>query len=174
MPITGLYQPIDSDEAEVGSIVSNDAIFAKLAENLNYFIDSNQVGSVIWTLEGITGMPTPNPKIWQACDGSMITEPNSPLLGQLTPPLANVGGPGTGPYIKAVNTGIGLFGGSNSMSLQHNHGGTVGPIGSGLDQADQDDDLPIAAAHTHTIPSDLTTYNVEPVHIHLKAYIKIL
>lgn len=111
MPIpTGL----DDADALPGDLVSVEA-FTAMATALNYLIDCAGVGKISMMLYGLTGVPAPNPKYWQLCDGSLITDPDSPLRGGNTPNLgistvtlnnlaytAKVGGTVTVSYIQYI------------------------------------------------------------------------
>lgn len=115
-PFTG----IDDNMTDAGDIVSVE-VFQQLAQNCNYLIDSMPIGSIVPICVGLTGVPTPNPDIWQECDGSVITNQNSPMHGQTVPDHR-------GRYLKGQSsTGtIGFYGGSNTKTLTHGHGGGTG------------------------------------------------
>ncbi len=77
------FTPIDDDITEYGDLVSVE-MFQAIADNINHLIDGAQPGKIMMIATGITGVPDPDPKIWQLCDGSLITEPSSPMYGQYT------------------------------------------------------------------------------------------
>jgi hypothetical protein len=163
------FNPIDDDLIDYGLINSSE-LFTAIADNLNYLIDSMPVGSVVPILIGLTGVPTPDPSVWQLCNGSMVTNPASPLRGSTTPDYATVGR-----YMRTFTTvgEIGNYGGSNTKDLTHNHDGQTG-LQAGDDQSDTDNDHFTMADHRHTVSSDLTTaVNFEPSHIRVSHYIKI-
>ena len=164
------YNPIDNSYTEYGLINSSE-LFALLANNLNYLIDSMPIGSIVPVMYGMTGVPAPDPAIWQLCDGSAITNPASPLRGYSTPDYVTAGR-----YIKGYITvgEIGNFGGSNEMDAEHNHGGaTGGDVGANGADTDNDKYTNIPG-HTHTIAQALSVFiNVEPARLLVNHYIKI-
>lgn len=163
-----LFTPLDDDLAKYGELVSVEA-FHGITEALNYLIDSMPIGSIVPMLVGIPGMPTLDPRLWQVCEGGMITEQRSELHDNAAPDLRNR-------YMKGADLpGLaGFTGGSNTRSFSHNHGGVTqfNPIGG--DNSDTDDDYITIYSHTHPISADLTsTINIEPRHFRVLHYIKI-
>lgn len=163
------YTPLDDDDSVNGKLISVE-LFSSIADNINYLIDSNPVGKVIMVAYGLSGVPVPNPEIWQLCDGSEITNEHSPLRGNPTPNYATVGR-----YLRGYNTvgEIGNYGGANTKNLQHNHTGLTD--GSGFEiLVDTDNDGYTSVLHYHAISSDLSTsINFEPAHVRINHYIKI-
>lgn len=163
------FAPLDDTLSDSGDLVSVE-VFQQIAHNCNYFIDSMPIGSVIQVMTGDGITPTPDPTIWQECDGSIVTNQASPLRDNPTPNYADVGGR----YMRGyVNPGtIGFYGGSNTRNLTHNHGGTQ--LNVQPRNADTDDDFTTAADHSHPIDFDLPSdHNMEPAHFKIKHYIKI-
>lgn len=169
-----VFTSIDDDEAALGDLLSVE-LFTKIATNLNYLIDSVPAGEIAAILYGLPGVPAPDPKYWQECDGSAITEEASPLRGGNTPDAATAGR-----YLRGYDSigNVGTTSGSNTKDLSHSHGGATGII-AGIDpeefHTDADNDqFNSTPYHTHTIASDLSAaQNFEPVHIRVRLYLKI-
>jgi hypothetical protein len=164
------FNPIDDDGADkFGNLVSVET-FQTLANNLNAMMKSMPVGAKVPILIGLPGVPDPDPSIWQPCEGGVTIDQRSPLRDQVLPD-------DRGRYPKGAST-VGQAGqvdGSNERSFSHSHGGNTEDFDAGKDNGDNDDDfITIDKLHHHSISADLVEpYNVEPVHIRLKFYIKI-
>lgn len=162
-----LFDKQDDDLSNYGELVSVEA-FSAITKNLNYLIDSMPVGSIIPILAGMPGVPTPDPRLWQLCDGSMITEQRSELHDNPTPDFKDR-------YSKGADSpGLaGQTGGANEKSFNHDHGG----ITSFYDNADNSEfgvNFLTFHPHAHLISFDLPgTNNVEPSHFRVLHYIKI-
>jgi hypothetical protein len=165
-----VYSPMDDTLGQAGAITSVE-FFTALAENLNYLMDSMPVGSRVYIMVGLPGVPTPDPTIWQACDGSEILNTHSPIRNKDTPNRTQAGGL----YPRqATSLGtIGFIEGSNYQNLTHSHGGNTqdaGPDGS----TEEEHDHPGQSPHHHGINADIGVVNFEPRHIVLKSFLKIL
>ncbi len=158
---------LDDDIAKYGDLTSVE-LFGGIADNMNYLLDSSQVGEIALILVGVAGVPTPDATIWQLCDGSAITEPLSPLVGQSTPDLRDT-------YLKGTTGGdVGTITGSNTKNLQHNHGGVTSTFDPDPDSCDFSHGEYYVIPHHHDIVSDLgTAINFEPLHVRLKHFLKI-
>lgn len=166
------YVGLDDNLTEFGDIFSQElATFIK--DNITYIQKSIPVGQVIPILTHIPGVPAPNPNIWQECNGSEITNPNSPLrstgdLKRFTPDMRDR-------YIRAA-TVIGESGqvvGENAQSLSHNHGGQTGVYVT-PENADSGGARNVSFGHSHPIGSDLTTpISMEPAFYTVKFFMKI-
>jgi hypothetical protein len=164
-----MFIQLDDNVTEFGDLVSVE-LFGQLRDNINHLIDAMPVGSIIPILVGIPGVPTPDPNIWQECDGTTITHPLSPIRNTVAPDYKTLGR-----YMRMYsNAGeIGNLSGSNTKNLTHSHGGQT-DTNPGIPQnADTDNDFWTAKDHTHSIQSGLGIYNFEPIHIRVKHYIKI-
>jgi hypothetical protein len=167
-----VYSPIDDNVSTPGALVSKEA-FEVLANNINYLIDSLPVGSIRCFVQGIPGMPDVDPSIWQECDGTAITNEFSELRGAATPDYRAAGGR----YMRGFTNGgtIGNYGGSNTKTLNHSHGGQTNVSRDDGDGGNGEDSMfPVGPPHSHGVPSDLGgTYNFEPVYTTVRHYIKI-
>lgn len=163
-----VFTPIDDDDTNHGDLLSVE-LFAKIADNVNYLIDSNPVGKVIMVLYGLTSVPLPDPNYWQLCDGSPIIDPLSPLVGFNTPDYTDVGR-----FLRGFSTlgQVGNFSGSHTKNLSHSHGGATGA--DMTDQCDNDNDFFGGVAHVHSITPNLgSAINFEPPHTRILHFIKI-
>lgn len=165
------FAAIDDTASKPGTLVSAET-FGQLADNVNHLVDASPVGTIAMIMVGLTGCPTPDPTIWQVCNGAAITDVNSPLKGTNTPNYVDT----IGRYMKgysALGT-VGNYGGSNTKNLAHAHGGSTGVMNPTQNVADTDDDFITPNPHAHGIDSDLSAaQNVEPVHYRIAHYIKI-
>lgn len=166
-----MFLNIDDDQSKFGALISVE-LFTQLAENINYLIDGLPIGSVIPVLVGLTGVPTPDPILWQECDGSSIMDanPNSPLRNGNTPDYVT-----EGLYVRNYTTigEVGNTGGSNTKDLSHDHGGITEDNPPMDNNADTDNDFWTGKNHHHSIASALGVENWEPSHCRVKHYIKI-
>jgi len=158
----------DSGADKFGNLVSVET-FKQLALNLNALIDSMPIGAKIGILD-LPGLPTPDPTIWQLCEGGVVTDQNAKLHDQTLPD-------DRGKYPKGCST-IGQSGtvaGSNTKDFSHNHSGHTASHNMGPDNSDTDDDyITVGIDHAHPISTDLTgARNIEPVHICIRFYIKV-
>ncbi len=167
------FNGIDDTLRDYGDIMSIELIGA-ITSNLNYLIDSVPPGIIIPIFVGLPNVPTPDSALWQLCDGSVISDLNSPLRGHVTPDMASLG-----LGMKGFTTASGTTGGSRLKNLSHSHGGGLtGPptyVDSMGDRDDSNDEArPFDGGHKHSIASDLTSpINFDPIHIKIVHYIKI-
>ena len=160
---------IDNDKTEYGDITSTE-LFAAIADNLNYLMDACPIGSIVPILVGLGAVPTPDPTIWQLCNGSPITQPTSPLVGQSTPNLNDR-------YLKGAESisTAGQFGGASYFSFSHNHGGSTGNSfpGGNVDADDSDAIWEATEFHTHAVALDGANFNIHPMRFIVNFYLKI-
>jgi len=164
---------IDDDRALFGVISSNE-LATELAENITLMDLLIPLGEIVPILVGLTGVPAVDANVFQLCDGSEITNANSPLrtIGgsqKFTPNMSNR-------YIKVptVFGQSGQVGGVNvETGLSHDHFGITGDFTS-PEAVDQDDDLQESAfIHAHPIAVGLSSIPVEPPFIGVKFYMRI-
>lgn len=173
------FTEINDNVADAGDLISVEA-FQVIANNINALIDSMPPGTIIPILTGFTGVPTPNPLLWQLCDGAPITNPDSPLRGQNTPDYVDpAAGPiGGGRYMRGyINAGtIGNYGGTNQGNFAHSHGdgGFTQDKSTPVANSDSDNDFMSVLGHKHSIPVGLTQLiDMQPPYICVHHYIKI-
>ncbi len=162
---------IYANESNFGSSAAS-FIWKKIVNNQNWIEKNIPIGYIIYLYSSQTlanGFPIdlPNPNIWVKCNGTLISDINSPLNGQTTPDLRNK-------FFKGNST-IGLLGGQSTINLQHNHGGQTGVTDDRQPdvQADAGGGYNTGAPHTHSINSQLST--VEPIippYVELQIYMR--
>jgi len=81
------------------------------------------IGTVIGWLADFTGTPASLPDGWVLCDGSVLSDANSPLNGQTIPDIN-----GDEQFIRGVSGATGGTGGSETHTHTH---GTSSPKGNG-------------------------------------------
>jgi len=69
---------IDDDKALMGVIASSE-LATELSSNVDAMNLLIPLGEIVPILVGIPGVPTPDANVFQLCDGSEITNANSPL-----------------------------------------------------------------------------------------------
>lgn len=176
-----VFTPIDDDLTKYDEIVSIE-LFNAITEGLNYLIDATPVGTIL-PIISFFGFPAPiDADVWQICDGSAITNVNSPLVGYNTPDFSD------GRMVKgAASAGTpGTRGGSHTRDLRHDHGGTTGinwTIARGQTNGSDTDYHSFDTGHSHSLDNnnlnpggtggDMSVVNLDPVHIKVSHYIKI-
>lgn len=158
----------------------SDVVSYNLAGSMKLNIDFLQgvcaVGMIAPILTGLPGVPEPDSNIWQLCDGSEITNENSPLrsLGanlHYTPNMIDR-------FVMMVKPGgqsSGTLGGeNNTFALRHNHGGYTGSVGTNGNGRHSHSQREAAFSHNHTIAQDfIFAVNFEPPYYTVKFYMRI-
>jgi hypothetical protein len=142
---------IDLDDLKFGKVISFD-IAAILKNNVDLLSLIVPIGEVVPIMVGIPGVPTPDSNIWQLCDGSEITNENSPLRSigaeiRYAPDLRDN-------FIKVPQSfgNCGEVGGlSYTYIFRHNHAGVTGYYNSPTDVDPANDARQCSASHNHTI-----------------------
>jgi hypothetical protein len=123
------------------------------------------------------GAPPIDANVWQPCDGSEITNPQSPLrtMGLFTNFVPNI----AESFVRCAssNTGNGT-GGSQIFNMGHDHGGTTGgrsPASSYEYEQDVSEGSRHAGYdHSHTVQSGLGNLTVDyPKWLKVGAFLKI-
>jgi len=165
--------PIDDDKALFG-IISSFELAGDLATNVVAMNLLIPLGEIVPILTGLPGVPTPDPNIFQVCDGGEITNPNSPLrtiggVQRFVPDMRDR-------FIKvpSVFGQSGETGGVKEFNLAHDHGGRTGDFTSGID-VDQSSAVPAASAvHDHEIEEALSaSFNIEPPFTTVRYFMRI-
>jgi hypothetical protein len=151
----------------------NEETYKKICLNNNWLIDLRPIGSILFVNINQEGSEIPDPSVWQECDGSEITNPNSPLRSigayqNFTPDMRDR-------YIKFADSEIGNpQGGSQNHNLAHNHT-TGGPssVGPGIEEKG---DRRYRVSHTHSIASQYSNPTTldSPAYVYSIAYMKIV
>lgn len=159
-------------EVNFGSTVAK-AIWTRMIDHINWVNAHFPLGMIVFVHKNITpnsiSWPTLEIKSnWQFCDGSIITHPDSPMLGQSVPDLRNK-------FIKHSAT-IGQTGGTETFNLSHNHTGwtgfTLDADYSAL-RTDSGDQEHTFSNHHHPISSDLGTFTKLPPYHELQPYMRV-
>lgn len=105
----------DVEKDQFSSIA--EATWKKAAYLLEYLNKSYPIGMLMFFDKFIAPTTTPDPNYWKFCDGSVISNVNSPMNGETTPDLRNK-------FIKHPNGNITPMtsGGADSINLNHTHG----------------------------------------------------
>lgn len=166
---------LKSLEADFGSSVAN-AIWKRMIEHQNYINASMPVGLVMWFYgsqryaDGSPGTLITQPSSnWQFCNGGLITNTNSPLLGQNVPDLRQR-------FLRGGST-IGTLGGSNVLVLAHSHGGFTGSTDDregSPPRTDDDVERNIGNPHVHPIDADLSNRPKLPPYTELQPFMRIV
>jgi len=170
------FSQIDDDRAKFGEITSQE-LATELGDNIDFMNLLIPIGEVTPILVGLSGVPPVDANIWQECNGSKITNPNSPLktiggIERFTPDMRDR-------YIKVptIFGESGDTGASNTKALLHDHGGVTGTFTSpeGVDQSTILGSLREAAqTHTHPIQNAFVApVNIEPPFMTVKFFMRI-
>lgn len=167
------FIPIDDAGATEGAIISKETM-TSVAAAISYLLDSVPVGRVVPILVDWPNVPTPNPDLWQACNGTPVLNPHSPLYGQLTPDLLF-----STYYPKGAPTAgqAGQTAGVTTKNVAHDHGGVTGDKAADSTNKGQFFFGTVyfsGKTHAHSINSELGTVSIQPAHVRIKYYIKIL
>lgn len=165
---------IDEDLlAEFGDVVASEML-DELRKNMDFMSSFCPVGAVVPILTGFPGVPAPDSNIFQECDGSEITNPNSPLRSQgsstrFVPDMRNR-------YIRMPKLfGLsGNAGGENAtLKFKHNHGGRTNTVGVG-GAIRGGYNKRHARSHSHAIKTSFPNpVNVEPPYYTVRFYMRI-
>lgn len=169
----GMAAKIDDNLAAFGNIHSQELADA-LRAGIETMYQMCPVGGVYPIMTNIAGAPDPN--IWQRCDGSEITNPNSPLRSvggspRYTPNIADR-------FIKMTTVlgTVGSVGGASAYGpLSHWH--DLSPVtANDMDvDGDKDGEPDTRETHNHTINGDWMGLYMPliPVHYVVRFYVKI-
>lgn len=160
-----MFTSIEDAEVEVTRPVS-DELVRKIIQNVNMLAELAKIGQIISIAVNQPGVSAPNPAQFQQCDGSEITQENSPLQStggftRYTPDLRKHfirGAPN-----EAAN---GYTAAELTNNLSHTHSTTnvcTGVVGEEGDERHGYADL----CHNHGVNADLST--ADPIDL---AYVK--
>lgn len=165
------FTPVHNEEVKYEAPI-NEETLKKIVYNNNWLLDLVPVGSIVYLQTNQPGGGTPDPNVYQFCDGSEITNINSPLRSiglnqRFTPDLRGRFPRGTSSA--TTNT----KGGTWDHNLEHAHTtGLPSSAGGGLDKKG---DRRRRDQHTHVIYEqyDNPTTIETPAYIAYNAYMKI-
>lgn len=164
--------PIHDMETDFQSPINEETLH-KMIVNNNWLLDLRPIGSIVFINTNQSGASTPDPSVYQICDGSEITHPLSPIRSiglsqRFTPDLR-------GKYPRGANNWTtNPMGGTWDHNVEHNHG-TGGPSSIGATITANKGDRSRRDVHTHSIGNALTSpLTIEtPAYIVYNAYMKI-
>ncbi len=166
-----VISPIHNSETDYLSSINEETLH-KLIANNNWLLDLRPIGSIVFINTNQAGASTPDSNVYQICDGSEITHPNSPIRSiglnqRFTPDLRDKYPRGANSYV------VNPIGGTWDHNVSHAHS-TGGPSAIG-GTIDTKGDRRRRDFHTHSISSALaSTLVVEtPAYIVYNAYMKI-
>lgn len=162
-------------ETRLNGPVSEELV-RKMIHNCNLLGDLALIGSIRHIQLNQAGVVTPNPDIWQMCDGGEITNQYSPLstvvpTNRYTPDMRSRLVKGA-PFTFAEGND-----GAATVNLNHAHGGNTGTFHGGIDAESGNDVYGYEGAqynHDHTIDPSLSAAEpLEVAHQRLAVYLKI-
>lgn len=148
-----------------------EALWKRAIQLMTYVEKSNPVGMLMFIHATQSNIPSlPDSQYWQLCDGSVVSNANSPMNGVTLPDLRDK-------FVRHPSSGeIQLSsGGQDIQSLQHNHGGFTGFTNpQEFLQMDNGGDRVETSNHRHTIGNDLGNVTTVPTYLALKVYVRIV
>ena len=166
------YTPVHNEEVAYQSPINEETV-KKIVYNNNWLLDLMPLGSIVAIQTNQAGGGTPDANIYQFCDGSEITNSNSPIrsigLNQRFVPDLRAKFPRA-----ANNATTNPTGGSWDHNLSHAHG-TGGPSTVGNTITANKGDRRRRDFHSHDVPEqyeDPTTIET-PAYITYNLYMKI-
>ena len=76
--VPSIFTEFDSNEVDL-HVPGHEELLKKMAMNNNYLLNLMPVGAIIFVNGSQSGVTLPDINYWQLCDGSEITNPNSPI-----------------------------------------------------------------------------------------------
>lgn len=158
-------------ESDFGTSIAQ-VLWRKIVDHVNWLNAALPVGTVEYFHGGqlyANGDPIAPPNsCWQLCDGSVVSNPNSPLNGQTLPDMR-------GRFLKGGTT-PGTTGGSDTMNLAHSHGGATAATFDGEDSFDSAGGSAQGGPsfHNHSISTALGTVSRLPPYAELQPYMRIV
>ena len=160
-----------SMEADFGTSVSS-YIWNKIIHNHAWVEKAIPIGYILYFYKAQTDaaaveVANPNSDIWVYCDGSVISDADSPLNGQNTPDLRTK-------FLKGSDSAVGTLGGQETINLQHNHGGATGFFNDAINNnADSGSAHDSGSNHNHALFNSWSTVQpVVPVYFEVQAFMR--
>ena len=168
-----VFSPVHEEETTYLRSVAEETI-RKIIRNNNFLLDLAPIGRIIFVNPNQLGGGQPSSEFWQICDGTEITNPNSPLRSiglnlRFTPNMKDLYPCG------AIDENLNPQAGSHTHFLSHAHStGTASADGGGLrKKGDRNRRNP----HTHTLATQYSsdgTIIEAPAYVYYIAYMKIV
>lgn len=171
--IPTILTPMHKNEIE-DLVPVHEQLFQKLAANFNFLGHLYPIGAIIYLEVNTAGVAVPDTGIWQRCDGSKITHPDSPLKSighdeRFVPNLIDK-------YLRcAGDENVNGLGGTQHFNFSHSHGGSTGGQDPwGPQEYEGDGDRRIQTGHGHEISGDLSERDIDyPAWVKFVAFMKI-
>ncbi len=175
--VPSVFTQFHSSEVDLHTPVMEETLL-KMSANNNMLLNLMPVGSVIYINTQQSGGTTPDPSMWQYCDGAEITNPASPLrsLGIFTGNVPDLRD--KYPRASLNDTNDNFVGGSTNRNWSHGH--TIYGSGGGQGPTIEEDkdgpaDQPHVPFHSHGISSDLPNGQIlSPKFFLVNAYMKVV
>jgi hypothetical protein len=166
------YTPVHNEEVAYQATINEETI-KKIIYNNNWLLDLMPLGSIVALQTNQPGGGTPDPNIYQFCDGSEITNSNSPIrsigLNQRFVPDLRAKFPRA-----ANNLLTNPISGTWEHNLAHGHG-TGGPSSIGATITANKGDRRRRDVHNHSVPDQYASPTIieTPAYIAYNFYMKI-
>lgn len=167
-----IFTPIHREEATYKGPV-HEELLRKIAQNFNFLGVLVPVGTIVYVEINKVGVVAPDESIWQICDGSEITNSNSPLRSQglisrFVPDLL-------GKHPRCANvSNLNPEGGTYNYDFSHSHT-TGNNTPAAPNTLGEEGGRRVGNTHTHGIKSDLANQSFDfPAAIKFVPYMKIV
>lgn len=160
------YTDLHVEEFDLNAPVSEETL-RKLVQNFNMVRALMPVAQVKAYHVNLSGVPTPNALLYQYCDGSVITDPTSPVSGGTTPTMASC-------YLRGKSSGGSETGGGTTADATHGHTTDVEDTylrGHVLEEGNQRKSA--QRAHVHDMPSTPLVFSLNPLYMQMCFYLRI-
>lgn len=161
---------VGSLEADFGTSIAT-SIWQKTINNHAWVERNLPIGFCLQLhrdIQPVSGpaLPDPNSDIWQFCDGTLISDSDSPLDGVNVPDFRDK-------FLKHLTGGPFTTGGSETVDLSHANAISFEDNRQPDFQADSDNEAPAGASHNHASSLDLSpTENIIPLNIRYHIYVR--
>lgn len=146
------------------------SLWLKVGQLQNYINDSYPIGMLLFMVNSQDELPaTPDLNYWKFCDGTVISNANSPMNGQAVPDFRNR-------FWRHQQTGEILLSvaGNDSLNFAHNHGGVSSsdPWFGTIDM-DTGGERALPIPHSHPIASALGVTSMVPPYFAVQVYVRV-
>jgi len=161
---------IGSLESDFGTTIAS-SIWLKIINNHAWVERNIPIGFLLpfhRDLQPVSGpaLPDPTSDIWQFCDGTVISDSDSPIDGQAVPDLRSS-------FLKGTSGTQFVTGGQETISLFHDHITGFTDNRQPDTQADNNNDLQSGIVHNHPVTNDLSLLeDIVPLHIEYHIYMR--
>lgn len=161
-------------QEDIGTTIAT-SLWEQAKAHVNYINASRPLGVLMFFENTQSGLlASPDARFWQFCDGSPVSNPDSPLFGNNVPDCR-------GKFFRQAQSGetVGTTHNSDTSTWTHSHGGSTGStddasaINNGHSSTTGASN-PLPQAHAHTISSQSLSITNVPVCFELQVYMRIL